>query len=190
MNTWKHRAYILTIGLCISVLCVAPLRADDHEDEDFPLANREETLEFLKEKLPLGLKVLETIKLTEGVEEHQNVMEDFQHQYFEYREIAEADGKEAAEMYFTRIHIELRMDVLLHEFHHEAETKEERKAIDKRVRALLQERLDHDKRAIRMEIKFLQKELKLLNDELKDIEKFGQEDIDDKVQRLLYEDDE
>lgn len=190
MKNWKHRAFNLTVSLCVGALCVVTLCADDHEEEETPLADREDTLQFLKQKLPLALKVMDTVKKTEGLEEQQQVMEDFQRQYFEYREIAEVDGKEAAEMFITHISIDLRMDVMLHEFHGVAESKAEREAIEKRVRVLLKERLEHDKRAIRMEIKFLEKELKHLSDELKDIEQFGQEDIDDQVQRLLYEDDE
>ncbi len=62
---------------------------------------------------------------------------------------------EAAELYLSGLSIDLRMDVLLHHYHVGKKTVEERKKLSNQIRSLLQERLEHDKQAVKMQLKLI-----------------------------------
>ena len=88
-------------------------------------------------------------------------------------------------MYLSGLSIDLRMDVLLHHYHEDTKNSEERKKLNIQIRSLLQERLEHDKQAVKMQLKLIDKERKKLTEELKEMEKYGDEEIELEFRELL-----
>ena len=75
------------------------------------------------------------------------------------------------------------MDGWLH--HEDTKTSEERKKLNTQIRSLLQERLEHDKQAVKMQLKLIDKERKKLTKELQEMKKFGAAEIELEFRALL-----
>lgn len=178
------RFYLITFS-CIFAFCIKVLGAEADNEDQIQFPNQQETLSFLKKKLPLAVKILEQVKNNEGDEQHDEVMHDFRNKLSDYLAIKENDGLEAAELYLTGLSIDLRMDVLLHHYYEGTKTSEERKRLSGQIRNLLQERLEHDKQAVKMQLKLIDKERKKLTKELQEMEKFGDEEIELEFRELL-----
>lgn len=185
MKTWKSLRFYFITSICLFTLCSKLLCAEADNEGQIRFPSQQETLSFLNKKLPLALRVLEQVKKNEGDEQHNEVMYDFQDKLSDYLAIKENDGLEAAELYLSGLSIDLRMDVLLHHYHVGKKTVEERKKLSNQIRSLLQERLEHDKQAVKMQLKLLDKERKKLTEELKEMEKFGDKEIELESRELL-----
>ena len=77
------------------------------------------------------------------------------------------------------------MDVLLHQYHEDKKNSEEQKKLNIQIRSLLQERLEHDKQAVKMQLKLIDKERKKLKEELKEMETYGDKEIELEFRKLL-----
>ena len=183
-KTWT---YILTVCIGMGTYYSNDLICLNADEEERQIPSRTETIGFLEKRLPLAVRVLEQVKEIEGQEKHDQVLEDLRHHLIEYRAIREADGTKAAEIYFTRIQIDLRLNLMLHQYHVIAKTKEERVELKTQIQSLLREQLEHDKRSIKLEIKLVEKELTELRTELKKLEGFGQKEIAAELKDLLKE---
>lgn len=185
-NLKTLRFYFITC-ICLFTLCSKLLGAEADNEDQIQFPSQQETLSFLKKKLPLAIKVIEQIKNNEGDHQHDEVMHDFRNKLSDYLAIKENDGLEAAELYLTGLSIDLRMDVLIHHYHEGTKTGEERKKLKTKIRSLLQDRLEHDKQAVKMQLKLIEKERKKLTKELQEMEKFGDEEIELEFKALLEE---
>ena len=185
MKNRKPLRFYLIAYICLFALCAKVLGAEAVNEDQIQFPSQQETLSFLKKKLPLAVKVLKQVKNNEGDEQHEEVMHDFRNKLSDYLEIKEHDGLEAAELYLTGLSIDLRMDVLLHHYHEGTKMSEERKKLNNQIRSLLQDRLEHDKQAVKMQLKLIDKERKKLTEELKEMEKFGDEEIELEFRELL-----
>ena len=90
-------------------------------------------------------------------------MYNFQNKLSDYFELKENDGLEAAELYLSGLNIDLRMNLLLYHYHEDAKNSEERKKLIIQIRSLLQERLEHDKQAMKIQLKLIDKERKKID---------------------------
>lgn len=185
MKNCKHLRFYLITCICLIALCSKVLGAEADNEDQIRFPSQQETLSFLKKKLPLAVKALEQVKKNEGDEQHDEVMFDFRNKLSDYFELKENDGLEAAELYLSGLSIDLRMDVLLHHYHEDTKNSEERKKLNIQIRSLLQERLEHDKQAVKMQLKLIDKERKKLTEELKEMEKYGDEEIELEFRELL-----
>ena len=185
MKNQKTLRFYLITCICLFALCSKVLGAEADNEEGIRFPSQQETLSFLKKKLPLAVKVLEQVKKNEGDEQHDEVMHDFRNKLSDYLEIKENDGMEAAELYLSGLSIDLRMDLLLHHYHEGTKTSAEEKKLNTQIRSLLQGRLEHDKQAVKMQLKLIDKERKKLTKELKEMEKFGDEEIELEFRGLL-----
>ena len=112
-------------------------------------------------------------------------MYNFQNKLSGYFELKENDSLEAAKLYLSDLNIDLRMDLLLFHYHEGAKNSEERKKIIIQIWSLLQERLEHDKQAMKIQLKLIDKERKKLTDEIKVIEKYGDKEIEIEFKELM-----
>ncbi|MDC0325225.1 hypothetical protein OAM01_00540 [bacterium] len=176
--------YLITYA-CLFALCGKVLCAEADNEDQIQIPSQQETLSFLKIKLPLAVKVLEQVKNNEGDEQHDEVMHDFRNKLSDYLAIKENEGLEAADLYLTGLSIDLRMDVLLHHYHEGTKTSKERKKLKTQIRSLLLDRLEHDKQAVKMQLKLIEKERKKLTEELQEMEKYGDEEIELEFRELL-----
>lgn len=187
MKNWKLLRLYLTKCICLIALCSKVLGDEADNEDQIRFPTRQETLSFLKEKLPLAVKALEQVKKNEGDEQHDEVMYDFRNKLSDYFELKENEGLEAAELYLSGLSIDLRMDILLHHYHESTNNIEEQKKLNIQIRSLLQERLEHDKQAVKMQLKLIDKERRKLTEELKEMEKYGDEEIKLEFRELLEE---
>lgn len=185
MKNRKPLRFYLFTCICLFILCSKLLGAEADNEDQIRYPSQQETLSFLKKKLPLALNVLEQIKNKEGDEHHDEVMHDFQNKLSDYLAIKENDGMEAAKLYLSGLSIDLRMDVLLHHYHEGTKTGEERKKLNTQIRNLLRERLEYDKQAVKMQLKLIDQERKKLAEELKEMEQFGDEEVEREFSKLL-----
>ena len=112
-------------------------------------------------------------------------MYNFQNKLSGYFELKENDSLEAAKLYLSDLNIDLRMDLFLFHYHEGAKNSEERKKIIIQIWSLLQERLEHDKQAMKIQLKLIDKERKKLTDEIKVIEKYGDKEIEIEFRELM-----
>ena len=185
MKTWKPLRFYFITWICLFTLCSKLLGAEADNEDQIRFPSQQEILSFLNKKLPLALRVLERVKKNEGDEQHDAVMYDFRDKLSDFLAIKENDGLEAAELYLSGLSIDLRMDVFLHHYHGGKITGEERKKLSNQIRSLLQERLEHDKQAVKMQLKLIDKERRELTEELKEMEKFGDKEIELEFRELL-----
>ena len=112
-------------------------------------------------------------------------MYNFQNKLSDYFELKENDGLEAAELYLSDLNINLSMNLLLYHYHEDAKNSEERKKLIIQIRSLLQERLEHDKQAMKIQLKLIDKERKKLTEELNEMEKYGDKEIEIEFRELM-----
>lgn len=178
---------ILSIGLVIGL--ILPAVAENEEDEvEYPTSK--ETLRFLKKQMPLAIEMLDTVKKEEGEQEYEEVLEGFQEQYFEYLEIRQHDGQEAAYLMLAGVRIELRMDQALHTYHNDEVDKEKRAGLVREIEKLVREKLIHNQKSMTMEVKLMEANLKELKAELAELKEIGEEAVKQEVRELLHEEDE
>ncbi|MEM1083526.1 MAG: hypothetical protein AAGI48_05350 [Verrucomicrobiota bacterium] len=167
---------------------------EEEDDEEIPFPTQLNTLQFIKEQLPLAVEMLDQVREEEGEEEYQEVLEDFQHRYHDYLMIREGDGQEAASLSLSGARIELRLDAALHDYHHTDLGADEREELVKKVRMLLREQLEQEKRVVTTELKLLERHLEDLRAEKKELEALGEEEIEEELSDILEleeeEDDE
>ena len=185
MKICKPLRFWLITCICLIATCGKLFGAEAVNEEQIQFPSRQETLSFLINNLPLAVKTLEKVKENEGGEQHDKVMYDFRNKFSDYFELKENDGLEAAELYLSGLRIDLRMDVLLHQYHEDKKNSEEQKKLNIQIRSLLQERLEHDKQAVKMQIKLIDKERKKLKEELKEMETYGDKEIELEFRKLL-----
>ncbi|MDC0264947.1 hypothetical protein OAL86_07550 [Verrucomicrobia bacterium] len=183
-NLKPLRFYFITC-ICLFALCTKVLGAEADNEDPIQFPSQQETLSFLKKRIPITVKILEQVKNNEGDEQYGEVIDDFRNKFSDYLEIKEHDGLEAAELYLSGLSIDLSMDVLLHHYHEDTKTSEERKKLNTQIRSLLQERLEHDKQAVKMQLKLIDKERKKLTKELQEMKKFGAAEIELEFRALL-----
>ena len=185
MKTCKPLRFYLITCISLIALCSKDVSAEADNEEHTRFPSKQETLSFLKKNLPLAVKALEQVKKNEGGEQHDEVMSDFQNKLSDYFELKENDGLEASKLYLSGLNIDLRMDFLLYHYHEVAKNSERQKNLIIQIRSLLQERLEHDKQAMKMQLKIIDKERKKLTEELKEMEKYGDKEIESAFRELF-----
>ena len=185
MKTYKPLRFYLITCISLIALCSKDVGAEADNEEHTRFPSKQETLSFLKKNLPLAVKALEQVKKNESDEQHDEVMYNFQNKLSDYFELKENDGLEAAELYLSGLNIDLRMNLLLYHYHEDAKNSEERKKLIIQIRSLLQERLEHDKQAMKIQLKLIDKERKKLTEELKEMEKYGDKEIEIEFKELM-----
>ena len=178
------RFYFITC-ICLFALCNEVIGAEADNEDPIQFPSQQDALSFLKKKIPLTVQILEQVKNNEDDEQYGEVIDDFRNKFSDYLEIKEHDGLEAAELYLSGLSIDLRMDVLLLHYHEGTKPSEERKKLNTQIRGLLQERLEHDKQAVKMQLQLIDKERKKLTQELQEMEKFGDAEIELEYRALL-----
>ncbi|MDB4651542.1 hypothetical protein OAG06_00825 [Verrucomicrobia bacterium] len=183
-NRKPLRFYFITC-LCLFAISTKVHGAEADSEAPIQFPSQQETLSFLKKKIPITVKILEQVKNNEDDEQYGEVIDDLRNKFSDYLEIKEHDGLEAAELYLSGLSIDLRMDLLLHHYHEGTKPSEERKRLNTQIRSLLQERLEHDKQAVKMQLQLIDKERKKLTQELQEMEKFGDAEIEPEYRALL-----
>jgi len=178
------RFYFITC-ICLFALCNEVIGAESDNEDPIQSPSQQDALSFLKKKIPLTVQILEQVKNNEDDEQYDEVIDDFRNKFSDFLEIKEHDGLEAAELYLSGLSIDLRMDVLLHHYHEGTKPSEERKKLNTQIRGLLQERLEHDKQAVKMQLQLIDKERKKLTQELQEMEKFGDAEMELEFRALL-----
>ncbi|MEM9161138.1 MAG: hypothetical protein AAGB46_18995 [Verrucomicrobiota bacterium] len=176
--------FLVSLWILIAHIGSAITLAED-EDEELPFPSQLETIRFLERDLPIAIDVLEIVKREEGERPYERVLESYQEVYFEFQEIRRYEGRGAAALFLERHRLETRIDKLLHDYFEVAETDEERQALKAEIRDLVKQQLEHDKRSVELQIRFLDRERKTLTQELEELKDVGQEEIDERVEDLL-----
>ena len=162
----------------------------EEDEEEVPFPTKEQTLAFLKEKVPVAVVILDLVRDEEGEEGYAEILEDFREQYHEYLEIERFDGPEAAGLSLEGARIELQLDEALHRYHEVAETDEDRAVQEARVRELVGQQLAHAKRAVEMELNLLREHQAAVEAELQELNAIGEEELNAEVAELLELDGE
>jgi hypothetical protein len=169
-------------------------RHDDDEDweeeeHEVPFPSKKSTTAFLKKSLPLALELLERVQDEEGEDEYEEVLEQMREMHFEYLEIQEHDGREAAGLYLDGARLELELDHLLDRFHEQAETDRDREKVRKKIANVLRAQLERERKVMKLEVEMLKKHLREVKEELKEIEGLGDETIEERLNDLLDRDE-
>ena len=153
-----------------------------HAEEERPTV--EHVLDFLKEKMPESLDLLERVKEEEGEEGYAEVVESAADLLMEYLEIKREEGAEAAENFLdeerTGVHMESLVEAW-HEADDEAGKREIRKEIGKLIGAQIDREIDRGHR----ELKKLKEEVEEIGEELAEMKESREEIIAEELREIL-----
>lgn len=160
------------------------------EPDEVPFPSIAESMQFFEEEAPIVNRLLEMVKAEEGEAVHDEVLRDLQERHFQYLEMKEYDGEEAANVHLASFLIELRIDELLHDYRRSEEGNETREEIELMLLELLQESLAHEKRAIQMQLQLIEGQIHDLEQELESLDEIGEDELRARVLELLGDDEE
>lgn len=184
MNT-KH-PFLPFVFLFVFTL-ISPLLAEEHE---IPYPTRPEAIAFLKERIPLAITLMDRVRKEEGEREYQEVLLEAVEHVFEYREFLHHDGKEVADLHIRNVQIELEIAQLIHRFHDEAKTPEERQAIRTALKTTVRQQLAQEKKIKELELKEALEFVNELKQDIANLNTIAEEDLNREVQELLHGDED
>ena len=158
-----------------------------HAEEERPTV--EHVLDFLKEKMPESMDLLERVKEEEGEEGYAEVVESAADLLMEYLEIKREEGAEAAEKFLNEERTGVRMESLVeawHEADDEAGEREIRKEIGKLIGAQIDREIEHGHR----ELEKLKEEVEEIEEELAEMKESREEIIAEELREILSDDEE
>ena len=158
-----------------------------HAEEERPTV--EHVLDFLKEKMPESMDLLERVKEEEGEEGYAEVVESAADVLMEYFEIKREEGVEAAENFLDEERTGVRMESLVeawHEADDEAGKREIRKEIGKLIGAQIDREIEHRHR----ELKKLKEEVGEIEEELAEMEESREGIIAEELREILSDEEE
>lgn len=149
----------------------------------------EHVLDFLKEKMPESMDLLERVKEEEGEEGYAEVVESAADLLMEYLEIKREEGAEAAENFLDEERTRVRMESLVeawHEADDEAGKREIRKEIGKLVGAQIDREIEYGHR----ELEKLKKEVEEIAEELAEMQESRERIIAEELREILSDEEE
>lgn len=158
-----------------------------HAEEERPTV--EHVLDFLKEKMPESMDLLERVKEEEGEEGYAEVVESAADLLMEYLEIKREEGVEAAENFLDEERTGVRMESLIeawHEADDEAGKREIRKEIGKLIGAQIDREIEHGHR----ELKKLKEEVEEIEEELAEMKESREGIIAEELREILSDEEE
>jgi len=158
-----------------------------HAEEERPTV--EHVLDFLKEKMPESLDLLERVREEEGEEGYAEVVESAADLLMEYLQIKREEGAEAAENFLDEERAGVHMESLVeawHEADDEAGKREIRKEIGKLIGAQIDREIEHGHR----ELKKLKEEVEEIGEELAEMKESREEIIVEELREILSDDEE
>ena len=158
-----------------------------HAEEERPTV--EHVLDFLKEKMPESLDLLERVKEEEGEEGYAEVVESAADLLMEYLQIKREEGAEAAENFLdeerTGVHMESLVEAW-HEADDEAGKREIRKGIGKLIGAQIDREIEYGHR----ELEKLKGEVEEIEEELAEMKESREGIIAEELREILSDDEE
>ncbi len=156
------------------------------EEDDRPSA--EHVLDFLKEKMPESMALLERVRDEEGEEGYQEVLEGGGDLLMEYLEIKGEEGLDAAEMFLDEERSRVRLEALVeawHEVDDQAEKREIREEIGELIGAQIDREIDHGDR----ELEKLKEEVAEIEEELAEMKENRATIIAEELAEILSEEE-
>ena len=161
-----------------------------------PLLNAEEErptvehiLDFLKEKMPESMDLLERVREEEGEEGYAEVVESAADLLMEYLEIKREEGVEAAENFLDEERTGVRMESLVEAWHEadaEARKREIRKEIGKLIGAQIDREIEHGHR----KLKRRKEEVEEIEEELAEMKENRERIIAEELREILSDEEE
>ena len=158
-----------------------------HAEEERPTV--EHVLDFLKEKMPESMDLLERVKEEEGEEGYAEVVESAADLLMEYLEIKREEGAEAAENFLDEERTRVRMESLVEGWYDaddEAGKREIRKEIGKLVGAQIDREIEYGHR----ELEELKKEVEEIEEELAEMQESRERIIAEELREILSDEEE
>ncbi len=157
----------LIYALIAAVAVVSAFCPRLQAEEDRP--RTEHVLDFLKEKMPETLNLLERVRTEEGEDGYGKVLEKAGKFLMEYLEIKHEGGAEEAEAFLKEERGRVRMEALV-EAWHEADDETKKGAIKGEIAGMIGAQIDRDLEHGRHELKSLVEEVEKFEAELADTE--------------------
>ena len=182
MKTLKISSLLLAFAavLATSTHCLQA------EENDRPSV--EHVLEFLKEKMPESMELLERVRDEEGEEGYQEVVEGAADLLVEYLEIKREEGVEVADSFLNEERDQIRLKILV-EAWHETDEEAEKREIKEEIEKLIGEQIDREFDHGRRELEALKEEISEIEEELAEIDENRGEIIAEELAELLSEEE-
>lgn len=158
-----------------------------HAEEERPTV--EHVLDFLKEKMPESLDLLERVKEEEGEEGYAEVVESAADLLMEYLQIKREEGAEAAENFLDEERTGVHMESLV-EAWHEADDEAGKREIRKEIGKLIGAQIDREIERGHRELKKLKEEVEEIGEELAEMKESREEIIAEELREILSDDEE
>ncbi|MCH1509300.1 MAG: hypothetical protein L7T84_08870 [Akkermansiaceae bacterium] len=158
-----------------------------HAEEERPTV--EHVLDFLKEKMPESMGLLERVKEEEGEEGYAEVVESAADLLMEYLEIKREEGAEAAENFLDEERSGVRMESLV-EAWHEADDEAEKSEIRKEIGKLIGAQIDREIERGYRELKKLKEEVEEIEEELAEMKESREGIIAEELREILSDEEE
>ena len=153
-----------------------------HAEEERPTV--EHVLDFLKEKMPESLDLLERVKEEEGEEGYAEVVESAADLLMEYLQIKREEGAEAAENFLDEERTGVHMESLV-EAWHEADDEAGKREIRKEIGKLIGAQIDREIERGHRELKKLKEEVEEIGEELAEMKESREEIIAEELREIL-----
>ena len=158
-----------------------------HAEEERPTV--EHVLDFLKEKMPESMDLLERVKEEEGEEGYAEVVESAADLLMEYLEIKREGGVEAAEKFLKEERAGVRMEFLV-EAWHEAGDEAGKREIRKEIGRLIGEQIDREIEHGHRELEKLKEEVEEIEEELAEMQESREGIIAEELSEILFDEEE
>ena len=169
----------------VTILATSTHRLQAEED-DRPSV--EHVLEFLKEKMPESMELLERVRDEEGEEGYQEVVEGAGDLLVEYLEIKREEGVEVADSFLNEERDQIRLEILV-EAWHETDEEAKKREIKEKIKKLISEQIDRELDHGRRELEALKKEIAEIEEELAEIDENRGEIIAEELAEFLSEEE-
>ena len=149
----------------------------------------EHVLDFLKEKMPESMGLLERVKEEEGEEGYAEVVESAADLLMEYLEIKREEGVEAAENFLDEERTGVRMESLV-EAWHEVDDEAGKREIRKEIRTLIGAQIDREIEHGHRELEKLKGEVEEIEEELAEMKESRERIIAEELREILSDEEE
>ncbi|MEM6279408.1 MAG: hypothetical protein AAF733_08025 [Verrucomicrobiota bacterium] len=153
-------------------------------DENRP--SLDEVLEFLRDKMPESMDLLEQVRKEEGVEEYEEVLESAGDLLEEYLEIRREEGEEIAELFLEEERNLLRIRVLA-EAWHEENRRSDKEALEEALIELISAQIDRDIERGWRELDALEEEVEEFRRELTEMAENREIIIAEELEEILFD---
>ena len=187
-NRWVLPVSILAGAFLILPGGLLAQEEDDAEGIEFE-PTTEEVLDFLKEKMPESVELLDKVREEESIEVYMEVLGRAVEILIDYHYISGDGNEEMGDLFVEIKRVEIQIEVAI-EAWHEAETEKERRAVRADLKSKISQHFDLKLEFSQLELDALKAEVESIELEVAEVESEREQLIEKELEDALGHEDE